>query len=449
MMQAPDSVQGRGLLSPWLWAAFLLLLAFSPASTKMGGTNWLVMALAGLYFMFRGKVRARGQDLDDDILRASRVWLLACAAGLLIKMIGVLYWGDPIGTRHFDLRLFLGALSIHFFVARVNLADAARRQLLAALLVAAVAGFVVSHVHATYNVPTPSNRINWAGGLVMLSWVMLSATVCRRMTTAWHRAAVIGFLVFWLAILMSGARAAYLSLPWALMVGAVLLISRLGSSYLRQGRWLLVTVFAVASLGSIVTLMEPKAVQVPMNRIAIAIEQAEDALGWGEQRTQIVDTSVGARIYMWQRSLEVIKERPWLGYGREQRMAFVKEWGKEANSGIVESQTHLHSEYINGMVDHGILGLFSTLAYMVGLLAMAWVLKARHGLMALAVAGIAFTHVTMSITDANSQTNNYSVMMNLALMSIFFFRFGPVREGGDSRSGADVPQGHRSGGMPQ
>lgn len=387
----------------------------------------MLIVLVGLYFAVRVKARESGQYIDHDVLLAAQAWFLACGVGLCAKMIGVLYWDDPIGTRHFDLRLFLGALAIYFFVSRVKLQYTARKQLIAALLISALAGFVISYLHATYEVPTPSNRINWAGGLVMLSWALLSASACRRLEQFWRRLAVIVFVLLWLAVLMSGARAAYLSLPWAVVVGLVLLTSRMQASYLKQGRWLLMAVFGVAALGSVVTMVAPKAIQVPVDRVATAVQQLEDAFGWGEQRAKNVDTAVGARIYMWQRSLDVIEARPWIGYGREQRIEFVKTWGREAHSNIVESQTHLHSEYINGMVDHGLLGLISTLSYMVGLLAMAWILRRRHGLMALAIAGIAYTHVTMSITDANSQTNNYSVMMNLALVVIFFFRFDQIR----------------------
>lgn len=416
------------MLGPWLWYPFLVCLAMSTVSTKMGGAGWLLMVLLGLFFAVFGKSREKRESLDLDVLQAARVWLLACGVAIGVKAIGVVYWGDPVGTRHFDIRLILGAIAIYFFVARVRLGEVARRQLLVALLMAAGIGFVVSYLHASYQVPTPSNRINWAGGLVMLSWVMMSAAACIRLGRNWQRAAVLGFVVVWLAVLMSGARAAYLSLPWAMIVGVMLLVARTNAAYFVAGRWLLMIVFGAAAVGTLLTVTQPSVVHVPVDRVTTAVRQAEDALGLGENREIVVNTPVGARIYMWQRSLEVIKKSPWLGYGREQRMAFVKMWGQEVQSHIVESQTHLHSEYINGMVDHGVLGLISTLAYMTGLVWVAMILRRRHGLMALAVAGIAFTHVTMSITDANSQTNNYSVMMNMALMAIFLFRFNRIRE---------------------
>ena len=168
--------------------------------------------------------------------------------------------------------------------------------------------------------------------------------------------------------------------------------------------------------------MVPKVLEVPMHRVEIAVIEAHKAMLGDEDGDRDVDTPVGSRLYMWQRSIEVFKESPWIGYGRKQRIAFIKAWGKEANAHIVSDQSHLHSEYINGMVDHGLVGLASTLTYMLGLVAVALTLRREFPLMALSIGGIAFTHITMSLTNANSQTNNYSVVFGLALTVVFQLR---------------------------
>ena len=120
----------------------------------------------------------------------------------------------------------------------------------------------------------------------------------------------------------------------------------------------------------------------------------------------------------------MIQESPWIGYGRAQRIRFIKEWGGQANAHIVKDQTHLHSEYINGMVDHGVFGLLSTLTYMAGLIFLTFILRRNCHFLAMSAGGLAYIHVMMSFTDANSQTNNYSVMIGLALSSIFLLRLG-------------------------
>lgn len=271
----------------------------------------------------------------------------------------------------------------------------------------------------------------------MLSWVLLSAAASDGLAVRWRALAAIGFSVFWMAVLLSGARSAYLSLPWVLAAGLMLLMSKTGPA--TRGRWLLLLTMGAAAVTVVLSVTSPKIVQVPMSRIVLAVEQVQVALGWDTNQPRDVNTPVGSRLYMWQRSLEVIKESPWIGYGREQRIAFIKEWGREADAHIVKDQFHLHSEYINGMVDHGLVGLASTASYMVGLLVVAWQLRRRHGLMSLAVAGVAFTHITMSITNANSQTNNYSVVFGLAMMSIFLFRFAGIRPQDPASQGMAPP----------
>lgn len=423
----------------WLWVPFLTLLACAPGSTKLAGLGWLLIVVAGLVCMVRMAI-ARDRFCtpeDPEILQAARTWLMFCLLAFFFKFVGVLYWSDPIGTRHFDFRMLLSALAIHFFVARVTIGRARSSALVVSLMVASIVGLTFSYLHVSFDVDTPSNRINWAGGQVMLSWVLLSAAASDALAARWRGLAAVGFLVFWMAVLLSGARSAYLSLPWVVAAGMMLLMSKTGPA--TRGRWLLLLTMGAAALTVILTLTSPKVVQVPMSRIVLAVEQARVALGWETDQPRDVNTPVGSRLYMWQRSLEVIKESPWIGYGREQRIAFIKEWGREADAHIVKDQFHLHSEYINGMVDHGVVGLASTASYMIGLLVVAWRLRRRHGLMSLAVAGVAFTHITMSITNANSQTNNYSVVFGLAMMLIFLFRFGGIRPKESSAQDAPLP----------
>ena len=74
-------------------------------------------------------------------------------------------------------------------------------------------------------------------------------------------------------------------------------------------------------------------------------------------------------------------------------------------------------------ITNGHLGLM-----MLGLVVVALSLRREFPLMAMSIGGIAFTHITMSLTNANSQTNNYSVVFGLAMTVVFQLRA--------SRSGA-------------
>ena len=415
-MNAGASVE----LKPWAWGLFLCLLAVAPGSTKLAGSAWFLMAALGLWGMYAYRNWRPDTEEDQALWRAARLWLIFCGVAFLFKAIGVTYWGDPWRTRHFDMRVVLTALSLYFLVARIRLEQSRKQQLVGALFIAACTGFLMSYLHANHEFETPSNRINWAGGLVMLSWTLVPVIASPTFAKRWRWLAFLGVLLLWGAVLMSGARSAYLSIPWLIVCGLVLLAHTLRHRHWM--RWLATGVTAAVIGWASLYAMVPKVLEVPMQRVEIAVVQAHRAMLGDDDGDRDVDTPVGSRLYMWQRSIEVFKKSPWIGYGRKQRIAFIKAWGKEANAHIVSDLSHLHSEYINGMVDHGLIGLASTLSYMLGLVALALGLRRNFPLMALSVGGIAFTHITMSMTNANSQTNNYSVVFGLALTVVFQLR---------------------------
>ena len=317
----------------WLWGLFLGMLALAPGNTKVAGAAWLLMGVLGVWAMFAHREWRPEAEEDKVVWRAARLWLVFCAVAFIFKAIGVTYWGDPWRTRHFDMRVMLTALSLFFLVSRLKLTETRKVQLVGALSVAAFVGFLVSYLHANHDVETPSNRINWAGGLVMLSWTLLPVLAMSHIHKRWRWMALFGVLLLWGAVLMSGARSAYLSLPWLIVFGAVLLVHTLRHRH--WGRWLATGVTALVMAWLVLYTMVPKVLEVPMHRVEIAVIEAHKAMLGDEDGDRDVDTPVGSRLYMWQRSIEVFKESPWIGYGRKQRIAFIKAWGKEANAHIV------------------------------------------------------------------------------------------------------------------
>lgn len=417
--------QRSALLDSAWWWIWLALVVATPGETKLAGAGWAIVAVFGLIALFRQQGQAFLVSPDDTLARAGRTWFFFCLAGFAFKAIGVSYWGDAWKTRHFDMRMILSALAVAVLVSRLHISTLRKHQLATALSMASVVAFIVAYLHANLEFETPSNRINWAGGLAMLSWVLLSVAADGQFSRLVRYFAGIGFALLWGGILMTGARSAYLSLPWALLAGALVMFMTVRHDTF----WRRVAVLGFGLILSMAVLHSavPSIFSVPAERIQEAVSQAESALAPPGDPRRDVDTPVGSRIYMWQRSWEVFKESPWIGYGRLQRIAFIKEWGKESNAHIISDQFHLHSEYVNGMVDHGLVGLASTLSYMIGLVVLAWSLRKTMPLTAMAFGGIAFTHITMSITNANSQTNNYSVVFSLAMVTLFLLRPGRPR----------------------
>lgn len=403
----------------WIWTLFLVLVALAPGSTKVAGSIWFLMVGAGAWCLFFVPKAKTLQEDGAELLRLSRLWLYFCMAAMAFKAVGMTYWDDPWWTRHFDIRLLLGAASLPIFLARYRVTQAQKSQLIIALVIASVVALFVAYRLAYYDVETPSNRINWSGGLVMLSCVMLPLLRVDQLADRQKWAVGLGLIAYILAVLLIGARGAYLALPWVLFGGLLLLGGRMWRVVSTTKTGMRLAMLVVVTM-VVVPVFLPKALEVPVERVKLGLSQLH-AVASHDSNNAAIDTSVGVRFYMWQRSKLMIAESPWIGFGREQRIDFIKAWGAEVHAHNVYDQTHLHSEYVNGVVDHGIFGLLSTLSYMVGSVVLAWKLRLRFPLAAFSVGGIAYTHIMMSFTDTNSQSNNYSVMLTFSLLLIFLF----------------------------
>lgn len=407
-----------GAAPTWIWTLFLVLVALAPGSTKIAGSIWFVMVGAAVWcFFFVPKAKEMSAD-QIELLSLSKLWLRFCVVAMAFKAVGMTYWDDPWWTRHFDFRILLAAASMPVLLARFRISPEQKAQLIVALVIASGVALFVAYRLAYHDIDTPSNRINWSGGLVMLTCVMLPMLKAELLTVRQKWAVAAGVVAYILAVLLIGARGAYLAMPWVFGGGAMLLAGGMWRSIsaTKSGRY---TTAVLVGMLVIVPVFLPKVLDVPAERVMQGVSEVRAMVHRDQVDPSAIDTSVGTRLYMWQRSKDMIAESPWIGYGREQRMAFIQTWGAEVQAHIVLSQTHLHSEYINGMIDHGIFGLLSTLTYMAGAVMLSWKLRRSFPSAAFSVGGIAFTHIVMSFTDTNSQTNNYSVMLTVSLLIIF------------------------------
>ena len=401
--------------SVWLWGLFGILVALSPASSKVAGAIWfLLVAVAAWASFFSPKASVLLRH-EAALLSLSKQWLMFCAAAFAFKAVGMFYWADPWWTRHFDFRILCAAAAMPILLGRYRATLAQKIHLVSALFVASIVALVVAYLFAYKGIDTPSQRINWAGGLVMLACVTLPLAKMSGLSRFRQWAMAFATVALVLAVLLTGSRGAYLALPWV-VVGSLVLFGRNLRSLLKvnPAGWRLAALAAAVLVALPMAL--PKVFEVPAERVMLGLTEMRAMVTGAHRNVKAIDTSVGTRVYMWQRSKEKMLESPWIGYGRDQRMAFIQEWGAEVNAEMVTDQTHMHSEYVNGVIDHGIFGLLSTLSYMVGLAVLAWRLRRRFPLAAFSVGGVAFTHFVMSFTDTNSQTNNYSVMITVSLL---------------------------------
>ena len=410
------------------WLPLTLLLAASTLNTKTPGFAWLLFMLAGLWAWWQSR-RASGvpgQALEPvaatspetPYISLARIWLLTTLAALLLKTVPMLYWADPWAERHAELRLFLGALGL-YGLCQLPLERLRRNYLNADYMAWVGTGLAVACFLALWLVLTkgsnaaPTNRIPWAAALTLSTCTLLTlarVTMDVRLHYLWLAASLAGLL----AVLASDVRGAFgLALVWpalALYLFKVKPSATLPHARLKAGMKLIAAMLLVA------VLIPSPFIQKPLERLQIALPE------W--QTSQIsaslgANTSVGARLYMWQRSLSASLQSPLMGYGREGRLLYLRQWGDEASSPVVKSLGHLHNEYLQTLLDHGLWGLASLLSYSLGLVLMVRKLRATGDIhnkaLAAGLASVLLLHMSAELTNMNFAHNYYPTMLSLAV----------------------------------
>ena len=428
------------------WLPLTILLAASTLNTKTPGFAWLLFMLAGLWAWWQSR---RASDAPVQALEAAdtlpespyrslaRIWLLTTLAALLLKTVPMLYWGDPWEERHAELRLFLGALGL-YGLCQLPLQRLRRNYLNANYMAWVGTGLAVACVLALWLVLTkgsnaaPTNRIPWAAALTLSTCTLLTlgrVTSDYRLRYLWLAGSFAGLL----AVLASDVRGAFgLALVWPAL--ALYLFKVKPSATLPHARLKAVLKLSAALLLVAVLIPSPF-VQKPLERMQIAwpewqASQISAALG--------ANTSVGARLYIWQRSLGASLQSPWIGYGREERLSQLRQWGDEASSPVVKSLGHLHNEYLHTLLDHGLWGLASLLSYSLGMVLMVRKLRAtgevHHKALAVGLASVLFLHMSAELTNMNFAHNYYPTILSLAVTLLVCAAAGLARE----RSQADT-----------
>ena len=431
----------------FFWLPLTILLAASTLNTKAPGFAWLLFMLAGLWAWWQSRrasdAPSTAMEPGETTLQKSpyrslaRIWLLTTLAALLLKTVPMLYWGDPWEERHAELRLFLGALGL-YGLCQLPLQRLRRNYLNANYMAWVGTGLAVACLLASWLVLTkcsnaaPTNRIPWAAALTLSTCTLLTlarVTSDYRLRYIWLAASFAGLL----AVLASDVRGAFgLALVWPVL--ALYLFKVRSSPTLPHAR-LKAGLKLTAALLLVAVLIPSPFVQKPLERMQIAwpewqASQISAALG--------ANTSVGARLYMWQRSLGAVTESPLIGYGREGRLMHLRQWGDEASSPVVKSLGHLHNEYLHTLLDHGLWGLASLLSYSVGLVLMVRKLRAtgdiHHKSLAAGLASVLFLHMSAELTNMNFAHNYYPTMLSLAVTLLVCAAAGLARE----RSQADT-----------
>ncbi len=389
--------------------ALIGALTLSSVNSKAMGLAWFVMTLSGLWALFWHS-REIGRKPAPAWLR---IWLIAALLALLFKALPTAYWSDPWSERHGEMRLALGALGIwglHYARPR----DRSFFALVAdALTLTSVFGLIWVVVYGRHEVAT--HPIPWAAALAMMSACLLAMALQSPFSAKRRAIWLVGGLIAVLAVLSSRSRGAYgIVIWWVVIIGLHVWRQRNSNFSEKEKRvkksWSNPLTMALAAIALMGGLSLTPILQPPIHAIQEAFEQLRVS---SESIEKGANSSVGARIYMWSRSLEAVQASPWIGLGHDGRKSALAQWAKDANSTEIKQLGHVHNEFLNQLIDHGVWGLGSQLAY---LLAWFWMVKklweARQLTASLALSGVAFVHVTSSLSNVNFSHNYYTAALS-------------------------------------
>lgn len=387
----------------WQWLVILFLLVLTPINSKLAGACWLALCLLGAWSFTRGSVQTLTLEFD-----AAKGWLYACLSALVLIAVPQFYSGDTWGERHAEFRLLFGAVCLLGLVNCSRFTIDQVKWLGYGLVLATWAGFGWMVVFGAAAAPT--NQIPWGASMALLVCVvltlMLSASSQRLPIRLFY---VSGVIAGTGAVLLSQARGSYAIVLWVTGV----LLWHFAKRKSKSKRLLLTgRLLVIAIVGTLFIKIFPQLISVPMQRI----EQAYiEILAIRSERAIKADTSIGIRLFLWDKAINEIPKNLWLGLNHFKAYQEIQQWGVDANAPAIKSIGHIHNNYLDIIFDRGLFGLGSFLSFIVGLLYMTLRLFKSRPYASLGIAGIFFMHSISSLTNVNFAHNYYPTMLSVAV----------------------------------
>ena len=331
---------------------------------------------------------------------------------MALKTVPTLYWADPWAERHGEIRLLLGAVAVWGLSRWKVLGTLTTGRIADALSLSSALGLAWVLAYGRGEVCT--HPIPWAVSMAMVSgWLLhqgLSDQALRPQRQRW----LLGGLLGLLAVLASQSRGAFgIVLWWGVALLHHAWQQRQHAPSHQRLLWQ-ACLAATVLIGTVWALSYTPVLQRPMQSLHDAVEQITVSRQSAEAGS---NSSVGSRLYMWQKSQEAITESPWIGHGHNGRKQALASWAAQANSHEVSRLGHLHNELLNQLIDHGLWGLASQLAYIAGLLVMALqLLRAQQKTAAMAIGCICFMHLSSSMSNVNFSHNYYTTALSIVVM---------------------------------
>lgn len=397
-------------------------LALSTSVRSINGVAWLALLfviLIGAQKPFNDNTAISPDEIHHSIKNSLKILALFAALSFLIKAIPSLYWGENIFDNNLETRLALSSVLL-LFLARAGFKNyLSTAQLLASLL---IASFIASFHTANFfffGSPTPYHIISWIGGIY---FIYLISIIGIKSTNKYLKTiSLIVFILTTLSILLSGVRAAY-PLTILLLI-CIIAISVNKENYSRS---IIISLILILFISFFLFLSG--GASLVQNRISLATKEVSFSIKNFDSPDKYASTSVGARIYMWSKSIEVASNKPIFGVGKNEARQLPKKWGEEVNSSTVSRQRHIHSDYIQSFLNHGYFGIISYLLFILGMLLAAAMLLKYFKDYAIILTAFILGHSFMSFFNVNSNHNNYPTFMSFSLIVFYLLLLNNSRK---------------------
>jgi O-antigen ligase len=384
-----------------------LLLAMSTIHTKMGGLLWVILCLWAFWLALRKPAQARTPSRG-----AALRWLAACSITLTCWLLMSIYWKEPCCTPspelNAGLRLWLGAIAAFLWTQYWQAQPEWHRRITQGLAMACIASLVMVVVLDRGRLP--SHPIPWSAAVAMVLVLLLPQALGTKNTPQrqW-RLFCCGLGLA--AVLLSQSRGSYLVLGWMVYVWVA------SSTPTHRRVKLMQITIASAAVAAAIGLTSA----LPSDPLRIR----EGWHDWNSARqTENHNSSLGARLALYELAIETIAESPWVGVGASERLRRIHSLGQNlpepASSQLAHARTqgHVHNGYLHSAMDGGIIGLVGFLVLIGGLLYAAKALWHSHAIARQQMLGLAFVHATTSLSNVNLAHNYYAVMLSLCTMLV-------------------------------
>jgi O-antigen ligase len=344
------------------------------------------------------------------IARAARQPLGIGALALLLVMAAAMLWADADWRHRFGawwnwrVLVWLVLASAVFDEARWK--ERFCLAIVGFLSVAAVVSFVVRLL------PVPPILLDDPGvilrnhvtqGMAFAAGTLLAVALAfARPYTAWTRRLLLAAAAAFVAnlLLISGGRSGHVALLVCAAAGALMLLQG-------RRRWLAALMVPVVAglLASSALVRE---------RFEMAYREL------GTVATSPQETSIGLRLVIWSTTVDLIRQRPLLGYGVGGfAPAYARLVHERYSDWHAAEATDTHNQYLHLMVEAGLPGLAAFIAFVVGALRQASSQPYRGCGLALLAAWLA-----TSLFNSHFQTFNEGHMIALLLGALLGFEGG-------------------------